>query len=300
MGMNVQDIFAQDPELLQRRLAMQEMQQLNPSGSAAGAIGAVLGRGLGNVQQGRSFFEVADPALRAVSDMRKIYGDVMQNVDYSNPEDVASKLSFLSQKLQEAGYTQQAMMAAQEAGKYSAQQRAADVQKQQLDISRERLDLERERGERVKLSPITAFTAEDGGMLFYDEKGQLYKDGKPYSGKQIRVQPTSTNPFGQIIAGAAGGQGQQGQPRAGQPQQGQPSVQDQARKAYEDRVKKERADSQRSAGQAVPEIDPMTGDTVYREVQAAPATREQIDKMDRAELQEYYRSGKIPQRLIGM
>jgi hypothetical protein len=72
MGINVQDVLAQDPELLQRQLYQQEMQRLNPQGNAAGAIGAVLGRGLGNVTRGRGFFDIADPALQKVAKIKEL------------------------------------------------------------------------------------------------------------------------------------------------------------------------------------------------------------------------------------
>jgi hypothetical protein len=72
MGIDVKDVLAQDPELLQRQLYQQEMQRLNPQGNAAGAIGAVLGRGLGNVTRGRGFFDVADPALQKVAKIKAL------------------------------------------------------------------------------------------------------------------------------------------------------------------------------------------------------------------------------------
>jgi hypothetical protein len=72
MGIDVKDVLAQDPELLQRQLYQQEMQRLNPQGNAAGAIGAVLGRGLGNVTRGRGFFDIADPALQKVAKIKAL------------------------------------------------------------------------------------------------------------------------------------------------------------------------------------------------------------------------------------
>jgi hypothetical protein len=79
MGINVQDVLAQDPELLQRQLYQQEMQRLNPQGDAAGAIGALLGRGLGNVTRGRGFFDVADPALQKVAKIKQLQTAALQD-----------------------------------------------------------------------------------------------------------------------------------------------------------------------------------------------------------------------------
>lgn len=121
MGMNVNDIFAQDPELIQRRIAMQEMQQLNPSGTAAGAIGAVLGRGVANLQQDRGFFSIADPALRRASEMQAVFADVMQTFDPNNP---AASYEKLSRDLAARGLAQQAATAAQEAARIRQGERA--------------------------------------------------------------------------------------------------------------------------------------------------------------------------------
>jgi hypothetical protein len=120
MGINVQDIFAQDPELIQRRLAMQEMQQLNPTGSAAGAIGALLGRGLGNVSRGRGFFDIADPALQKVSQLQGLMKQATVDFDPANP---AATYDKLSTTLSQAGYVEQAAAAAEQARKIRTQEK---------------------------------------------------------------------------------------------------------------------------------------------------------------------------------
>lgn len=146
MGMNVNDIFAQDPELIQRRIAMQEMQQLNPSGTAAGALGAVLGRGISNIQQNRGFFDVADPALRRASEMQAVFADVMQTFDPENP---AASYEKLSRELAARGLAQQAATAAQEAAKirqqareFNLKERAVGVQEEQVNVSKEKLKMD--------------------------------------------------------------------------------------------------------------------------------------------------------------
>ena len=78
MGINAQDIIAQDPDMLRKQLYQREMQQLNPSGDVFGTIGALLGRGAANVSQGRGFFDVADPALRRVAKMNEYQQEAMQ------------------------------------------------------------------------------------------------------------------------------------------------------------------------------------------------------------------------------
>lgn len=113
MGISAQQLLQSDPEYLQRQLAQQEMQRLNPTGGAAGAIGALLGRGVSNLAGGRGFFDVNDAGLRRVSDVQKIMSSTQ--FDPNNPvkyyEDLASSL-------QQAGYGDLAPMAAQEAAKF--------------------------------------------------------------------------------------------------------------------------------------------------------------------------------------
>jgi hypothetical protein len=78
MGISAKDVLAQDPELLRRELYQREMQQLNPDNTAAGAIGGLLGRGLGNVTRGRGFFASNDNALQGVTRLQGYQQEAMQ------------------------------------------------------------------------------------------------------------------------------------------------------------------------------------------------------------------------------
>jgi hypothetical protein len=113
MGINAQQVLSQDPDMLRRQLAMQEMQQLNPQGTAAGAIGALLGRGLGNVTSGRGFFDVADPALKRVSDIQGI----MRSVQF-DPANPSKYYTEVANALSSQGYNDLAPLAAAEAAKF--------------------------------------------------------------------------------------------------------------------------------------------------------------------------------------
>lgn len=146
MGINVQQLMAQDPETLQRQAYMREMQQLNPSGGAAGALGAVLGRGIGNVTQGRGFFQTNDAGLQRVAQAQSIYNEVMRDFDPENP---ASSLTMLSKRLADAGLAEPAMLAAQEAAKYSAQARQLAATEEGLDLRRQQFQLELDKEERL-------------------------------------------------------------------------------------------------------------------------------------------------------
>ena len=120
MGLSAQEILKTDPEFVQRQLQAQEMQRLNPSGSAAGAIGAVLGRGLGNVSRGQGFFETNNPGLQRVADVNNI----MKSVQF-DPKNPATYYEQVGTALQEAGYADLAPMAFQEARKFTKTESSA-------------------------------------------------------------------------------------------------------------------------------------------------------------------------------
>lgn len=79
MGINVQDVLSQDPEFLRKQLALKELQTVNPTNDPFATIGYTLGRGFGNVSQGRGFFDVADPALQRAAKVRAIQSQVAQS-----------------------------------------------------------------------------------------------------------------------------------------------------------------------------------------------------------------------------
>jgi hypothetical protein len=90
------------------------MQRVNPTGGAAGAIGALLGRGLGNVTQGRGFFEPSNPGLKRVTDVQNI----MKSVQF-DPNNPASYYQQVGSALLESGYADLAPMAFEEARKFT-------------------------------------------------------------------------------------------------------------------------------------------------------------------------------------
>jgi hypothetical protein len=130
MGLSAQEILKTDPEFVQRQLQAQEMQRLNPSGSAAGAIGAVLGRGLGNVSRGQGFFETNNPGLQRVADVNNI----MKSVQF-DPKNPATYYEQIGTALQEAGYADLAPMAFQEARKFAPKREIRTVGNQVVDFS---------------------------------------------------------------------------------------------------------------------------------------------------------------------
>jgi hypothetical protein len=135
MGISAQQMLQNDPEYLARQLAQQEIQRYqnfqNPQIGLASTSGALLGRGLANLFGGRGFFEVSDPALRRVSEVQSIYNQAMQGFDPANP---ATSYETLAKSLAQAGYGQQAALAAAEAYKYSQQERDFGLRKRGVDI----------------------------------------------------------------------------------------------------------------------------------------------------------------------
>lgn len=115
MGVSAQNILQSDPEYLRRQIAQQEMQRLNPRGTAAGAIGSILGRGAGNLASGRGFFDVSDPALKRVSEVQGI----MQGVQF-DPDNPQQYYKDLASQLSSAGFADLAPLAAAEAAKFTA------------------------------------------------------------------------------------------------------------------------------------------------------------------------------------
>jgi hypothetical protein len=116
MGINAQQILQSDPEYLRRQRAIEEMKALNPSGDAAGALGALLGRGIGNISSGRGFFETPDAGLQKVSAVQ----DIMKTFQF-DPNNPAAYYNQVGQALQEQGYGDMASLAFQEARKFTVQ-----------------------------------------------------------------------------------------------------------------------------------------------------------------------------------
>ena len=116
MGASAQQILQSDPEYLQRQLQAQEMQRVNPTGSAAGALGALLGRGISNVSQGKGFFQAPDYGLQRVAGVQNI----MNSVEF-DPNNPAKYYQEVGNQLRQAGFGNLAPLAFQEARKLSIQ-----------------------------------------------------------------------------------------------------------------------------------------------------------------------------------
>jgi hypothetical protein len=176
MGISAQQMLGSDPEYLQRQLAQQEIQKYqnfqNPQLGFAATSGAMLGRGIANLFSGRGFFDVADPALRRVSDVNRIITEGLSGIDPTDVNATAAAYGNISKQLAAAGYAQPAILAAQEAAKIVSSQEAGK-----------------------KISSV--YQAKGGGAL-YEKGGRLFKmDGTPVSSDEVEL--IVKDPLGNII-----------------------------------------------------------------------------------------------------
>jgi hypothetical protein len=136
MGMSAQQILQSDPEYLRRQMAQQEMQRLNPTGSAAGAIGALFGRGLGNIASGRGFMDTGDAGLRRVSEVQSI----MSSVPF-DPENPASYYDGVATALKQSGYGDLAVLALKESATARETAKKSKLEEKRVGLEEERVSL---------------------------------------------------------------------------------------------------------------------------------------------------------------
>jgi hypothetical protein len=194
MGASAQQILQSDPEYLQRQLLAQEQQRVNPTGSAAGALGALLGRGLSNVSQGKGFFQAPDFGLQRVSGVQGI----MKSVQF-DPNNPAEYYNQVGRALQEAGYADLAPMAFTEARKLQVQERELGVRERQV------------RGKDDVLSVLT----KDGRPAVYDSETNSFKVPDKETGvlrnfdpkkDQLEYRQGAGDPMSALIASIIAGQ----------------------------------------------------------------------------------------------
>jgi hypothetical protein len=201
MGINAQQVLQNDPNYLARQLAQQEIQRYqnfqDPQIGLASTSGALLGRGLANLFQGRGFFEVSDPALRKVSQLQSLYNEAMQNFDPNNP---STAYANLATTLAQAGYGREAAMAAAEANKYSTAARAEARAERSLTIQEEEAKRKVETTERpvsvgTTIKGLNTYRKGSGSQIYViDEEGKEAeydpkKHGR-YETAEDRIRPS--------------------------------------------------------------------------------------------------------------
>jgi hypothetical protein len=165
-------------------------------------LGALLGRGISNVSQGKGFFQAPDYGLQRVSGVQGI----MQSVQF-DPSNPAAYYQEVGAALQRAGYSDLAPLAFQEARKLSVQDRELQLREQEVtERSEERKG--KVSGEQITAKGIRVFRRGNGPLIVeeggqdvpYDEK----KHGR-FETAQDRVAPRGvtikdiTNRANQVI-----------------------------------------------------------------------------------------------------
>ena len=213
MGMSAQQILQSDPEYLRRQMAQQEMQRLNPTGGAAGAIGALFGRGIGNVASGRGFMDTGDAGLRRVSEVQGI----MSSVPF-DPENPATYYEGVAAALKQGGYGDLAVSALKEAA--SARTQAKELSLKEREIgTREKavntfdsLSLLTKDGRPVTMNKAT------GALETIDPESKVRRPFDPSKDK-LEYKPTGEDPLKAVIAALIGG----GLPQGGTAPKAKPS-----------------------------------------------------------------------------
>ena len=166
MGMSAQQLLQNDPEYLRRQLAAQEMQRLNPSGDAAGAIGALFGRGIGNVASNRGFFDIGDAGLRRVSEVQRILNSVP--FDPTNP---AAYYESIASALQQSGYGELVPEALKQAAAARTQAEELSLKGRQVAVQEEDVGLKRSKIEQGEIVPNLVTKK---GDVIVQKQGKMY------------------------------------------------------------------------------------------------------------------------------
>lgn len=320
MGISVNDILNSDPQEMQRQRYMQQMQEASKVDPFS-AIGFALGRGASNKLQGRDFFDSSDPALQRVSQTQAIYNNVMKDFD---PEDPGKSMTELAKQLVSVGLTQPALLAAQEAAKYSTakrtEQRATEAARQAAYrdnpylMIEDALELPEDDPKREALLTQASRKINRENYDIAYKKAQINKAEKDpvpdprvsnvYQTAEGAPLTESRGKFftadGKLYSGPFRDRGNQfNMPLTGGagPTAATPAV-NPFQLELERRRQSETASRQQAAGSEEVTVGP-TGEIETRIVKSAPATAAQKTQMTVKELQEYNRSGKIPSRLIG-
>jgi hypothetical protein len=165
MGFSTQQILQSDPDYLRRQMVQQEMQRLNPNGDAAGAIGALLGRGIGNVASGRGFMDTGDAGLRRVSQVQAIMSRVP--FDPSNP---AAYYEGVAAALQEAGFGDLAPEALKQASAARTQAKELSLRERQVGAQEAEVDIKKTKATQGN---VTNFVTKKGDAII-EREGRMY------------------------------------------------------------------------------------------------------------------------------
>jgi len=192
MANDISSLFGLDPDVLRYQMLQQQMGKYNqypnnPQQNLASTLGSILGGGAVNLTQGRNAFAIDNPLLRKASALQDIYGQTARMVD---PEaDPATFYKELQSNLRSAGYGREALMASQEARKYSVEERKLSAaEKQSSGVA------------------STSLVTTNGAPVYFDkENKKYYVQGEPWNLEKHGPIRDSMDPFKKQLAGVMGG-----------------------------------------------------------------------------------------------
>ena len=310
MGLNAQQLLQNDPEYLRRQLAQQEIAKYqnlqNPQLGAAGTAGALLGRGLSNMFQGRGFFDVADEGLRKVAETQAIYNRVMQDFDPENP---TASWAALSKAYADAGLAGPAQLAQQEYAKAFQTQKELGLRERQVKATEDKTAADIEQGaelNRIRRDTLLSELKKEERLGRYTE-AQIKEiqeriargDKKIVAGKDqygVTIFYETDERAGTVrpivpqgSTAAAPGSGIPGNLTPAQ-------IQEEIKKRNEDAARRQ---SRAGSGGDEAELNPISGQVEFRTSKPTPLSASEIAGLSLQELQEYNRTGRIPNRLMG-
>ena len=197
MANDISSLFGLDPDVLRYQMLQQQMGKYNqypnnPQQNLASTLGSILGGGAVNLAQGRNAFAIDNPLLRKASALQDIYTQTARSVD---PDaDPAAFFKELQSNLRAANYGREALMASQEARKYSNEERKLAAMEKQSKQFKE--------STKVTTKDLTVtFDADSGKYLVRDPATDKLVPYNP----QIHGGIRETYNFQRDMFGNAGG-----------------------------------------------------------------------------------------------
>jgi len=296
--MAIQSLFGPSIADVQELRRQEAEKQITGAGQEFGVFGPLYQAGLrfGNqaVSGINTLMGAQDPMLKKATDIQSVLSKY-EGQDLTS----GSVLGKISGDIAKLGYTREAFGLAQEAARLQQIERAdiranrqLDIQEGQFGLSKDRFDLELKQFERQKDLTTAQITEINARVKQLGEDKYTYQVVKdPVSGAVtgvIAINKSNPTDVRNIPITAPSGSST-----------GTPNSSGAAAELKKRTEGQARSDRQSRAGQEETEVD-LDGTVVTRRVRGAPASPAQREAMSLSEEQEYNRTGKIPQRLIGM
>jgi hypothetical protein len=311
--MAIQSLFGPSVADIQELRRQQAEREIAASGGEFGVFAPLYRAGS---RFGRQAAEGINTLMGAQDPMLKKAADIQSVLSKYQNEDLTSSsvLGNIARELAAIGYSNEAVGVAQQAAARRQQEletgfrqrqldiseRQAGVSERQVGVAEETLAFNKDKFTKIELptllrqnkitdAQVREIEARIANMAADKFNFTPIRDALGNVSGVLAINKSNPNDVKTINLGgttpAAGA-------AAGQPGESAADALKRRREA------EARASRQSRAGEVEYEMGP-DGEMVATTVRNAPASQAQINEMSRTELQEYYRSGKIPQRLIG-